>query len=303
MKAAAGHTKIYVGRFAPTPSGALHLGSLLTALASYLQARANQGRWLICMDDLDHARCIAGADREILRQLEAHGLHWDGAPRYQSSHLPEYEDALQRLTSANLTYHCTCSRAELSIRSQSGPDGPIYAGTCRDFPQTAAHASIRLKIPDQSLVIMDGWQGRQQRNLRQQIGDFVLRRADSVIAYQLACAVDEAAQSITEVVRGSDLLGSSFSQICVLNLLGLPVAQYRHLPVLTQSNGRKFSKQNHAPALRDKDAAQNLLHCLAYLGQACPEDMAGASPPQVLAWAITHWDPSQVPRQNCLLVE
>lgn len=293
----------YTGRFAPTPNGPLHLGSLLTALASFLQARSRQGRWLVRIDDLDRARCPDGMDRLILNQLQTHGLYWDEAPRYQSCHIEEYQAALARLEALGMTYRCTCTRARLS-RSASSTKGPaIYPGTCRERHLTSGRASIRLKIPEQTLAFMDPCQGLQQCSLRRQIGDFVLRRADGVIAYQLACAIDETAQQITEVVRGSDLIDSSFCQISLLNLLDCPVPQYRHLPVLTDRGDRKLSKQNHAAAIQVKDAARNLVLCLHYLGQQSPPNLEKATVAGIIEWAIEHWNVSGIPGKTHLQVE
>lgn len=293
----------YTGRFAPTPSGPLHLGSLLTALASFLQARSQQGRWLIRMDDLDKVRCPAGVDQEILRQLQAHGLYWDDSPRYQSQHVEEYQSALAHLDAQGLIYRCTCTRAQISRKTSLAAETAIYPGTCRAQQRTAKRASIRLKSPAQTLTFTDANQGPQQCDLSRQIGDFVLRRADGVIAYQLACAIDEAAQQITEVVRGSDLIDSSFCQITLLKLLKLPLPQYRHLPVLTGSDARKLSKQNHAQALQDRDAGRNLLVCLRYLGQQPVAELENAPVPDIILWAIHHWNVLNIPKKMQLPLE
>src|SRR5690348_16249186 len=211
----------YRGRFAPTPSGPLHLGSLLTALASWLAARSAGGAWLLRIDDLDRARCPKGTDAVILRQLEAHGLDWDEAPRYQTRHLEEYREALRQLERSGRLYACTCSRATLKQGATPGPGGPVYPGTCRDAARDPAHASLRARVDDAELCFDDAWQGRQCRPLAREVGDFVVRRADGQPSYQLACAIDEHAQGITHVVRGADLLGSTFCQRWVLGQLGL----------------------------------------------------------------------------------
>lgn len=293
----------YRGRFAPTPSGPLHLGSLLTALASYLQARSQQGRWLIRVDDLDTPRCIAGADAQILRQLEDHGLEWDESPRYQSHYLAEYHNAFEQLRALGAVYPCSCTRALLAQTSRPGPDGPVYAGICRNAIRSSAAPSWRLRVADAALTFVDGWQGTQTRQLLTEVGDFVVMRADGRIAYQLACAVDEAAQGITEIVRGSDLLGSTFRQLYIQRLLHLPEARYRHLPVLVDNAGRKLSKQNHAAPIVAAHATANLLSCLRWLGQSPPSMVESAPPRELVHWAVGHWRPGQVPITMQLAVE
>lgn len=284
----------YRGRFAPTPSGPLHLGSLLTAVASYLDARHHGGAWLLRIDDLDRARCPPGMDVRILRQLEAHGLDWDEAPRYQRACLPSYREALEHLQRQGLLYACTCTRAVLRAGARPGPDGPVYPGTCRG----AAHArgSQRVRLGPGRLCFDDGWQGLQCREAATDIGDFVVQRADGTPSYQLACAVDECQQQISEVVRGADLLGSTFQQRWVLQALGREPPAYRHLPVLADARGRKLSKQNRAAPAAERDAARNLVRCLGWLGQDLPGDAAHEPPSGILQWAVLHWDAARVPR-------
>jgi glutamyl-Q tRNA(Asp) synthetase len=282
----------YRGRFAPTPSGPLHLGSLLTALASWLDARRQGGAWLLRIDDLDRARCPKGMDAELLRQLEAHGLHWDEAPRYQTRHIAEYRAAFERLEHDGRLYACTCSRAELRQTSTPGSDDPVYAGTCRDA-RRAGRASARVRVDTTTLCFDDGAQGRQCRRLAAAIGDFVVRRADGQYAYQLACAIDETAQAITDVVRGADLLGSTFRQLWLMQALDLTAPRYRHLPVLTDARGRKLSKQNHAPAVAAGSAGANLRRCLRLLHQ---EDVDAAAPAEILRAAAAQWDAGRVSR-------
>lgn len=285
----------YRGRFAPTPSGPLHLGSLLTALASYLQARKAAGQWLLRIDDLDTERSRAEHGDAILRQLEAHQLLWDEPPRLQSRHVAEYEAAFERLHDLGLLYPCACTRAQLAQDSLPGVDGPVYAGTCREQAPLAQRLAWRLRAGDGELRIGDAWQGELRRGLRQDVGDFVLRRADGQIGYQLACVVDEAAQGITEVVRGADLIGSSFRQLRLQALLGLPTPEYRHLPLLLDDHGRKLSKQNHAQPIGSAGAGDNLHYCLELLGQAPPQELRGADAMAMMGWGQLHWNPQKVP--------
>jgi glutamyl-Q tRNA(Asp) synthetase len=283
----------YRGRFAPTPSGPLHLGSLLTALASWLDARHRGGAWLLRIDDLDRARCPPGTDAVILRQLEAHGLHWDEAPRYQAAHADEYREALRRLEQAGHTYACACPRARLKRDALPGRDGPVYPGTCRQAGHERRRHALRARLPDLESCFDDGCQGRVCRHLAREVGDFVVRRADGQVAYQLACAVDEAAQGVTDVVRGADLLGSTFCQRWLQQQLGLAPPRHAHLPVLVDARGRKLSKQNHAAPVEARAAPSNLRQCLALLGQPVPPD---GTPAAILREAAARWDAARLSR-------
>lgn len=295
--------KRYRGRFAPTPSGPLHFGSLYTALASYLQARRQNGDWLLRIDDLDTPRNVPGASTLILHQLEAHSLLWDEAPRYQSQHVAEYTDALETLRARSLLYACDCTRAQLKLTAHPGPDDAVYAGTCRERSNVSARHALRLRVEAANVCFIDALQQRQCRDMTSEVGDFVLRRADGMIAYQLACAVDEPAQGISEVVRGSDLLGSTFRQLYVQHALGLPLCTYLHLPVLESRPGHKLSKQNHATALRAEDASLNLVRCLELLGQAPPPSLATETPATILDWGIQNWRPQSLPQAGAIALE
>jgi len=294
MTAHSPHSSAYRGRFAPTPSGLLHEGSLLTAVASFLDARAHGGQWLLRIDDLDTPRCVPGADRGILAQLEAHGLYWDETPRYQSAHLDAYHAALARLDAQGLLYACRCTRATLAATQRSGQDGPVYPGTCRALRLPHEGHALRFACGEARLVIDDRIQGHLQRELARDVGDVVVRRRDGIIGYHLACVVDEAAQGITHVVRGADLIGSSFAQLALAQAIGLASPQYTHVPVLLGSDGLKLSKQNHAQPLDASRASDNLLRCLKRLEQAPPAELRGAPVAELIGWAACHWRPEAV---------
>lgn len=286
-------TPLYRGRFAPTPSGPLHLGSLFTALASWLAARQAGGEWHLRIDDLDRPRCVRGAENQILHQLEAHGLHWDGTPVRQSMHEAEYLATLLQLDAQGWLYPCECTRAMLAASSRPGPDGPIYAGTCRQGITSKETApALRLRVPDGELQWQDGIQGLIRRQLPTESGDFVLRRADGQIGYHLACALDEMRMGITAVVRGADLLGSTVHQRVLLQALGHQAPDYAHVPVLLATDGRKLSKQNGAAALETSPAAvaRQLLRCLQAMQLNPPAALQQESASVILQWALSCWD-------------
>jgi glutamyl-Q tRNA(Asp) synthetase len=283
----------YRGRFAPTPSGPLHLGSLVTALGSYCRARSLNGRWLLRIDDLDRPRVVAGAEDAILRQLEAHGLTWDEAPRRQSEHVAAYEEALARLAQSGALYACTCTRATLRrVATAVGDDEPVYPGTCRHAGHAFADGALRIAVGDGTLELDDGGPAPLRCDLARDLGDFVVKRRDGQIGYQLACVVDEAEQGITEVVRGADLVTSSLRQVHLMHRLGLAVPAYRHLPVLVDAQGRKLSKQNHATPVDPAHAPENLRRALACLGQ---KPVERAAPSAMLRQAVANWDADRIP--------
>lgn len=279
----------YRGRFAPSPTGPLHLGSLIAALASFLDARHCGGQWLVRMEDLDPPREERGAAARILRSLQRHGLCWDEEVLYQSTRATDYTLALNALARAGLLFSCDCTRATLA------PDGAC-SGHCR-ARQTDIRSPHALRVsisPDCRIQFTDLLQGPRIIALGESLADFVVRRKDGLYAYQLAVVVDDAAQGITHVVRGCDLLDSTPRQILLQQLLSYPTPQYCHLPVITTRQGQKFSKQNRAPALVDDDAAHNLRRALRFLQQREPP-AALTTAPQVLAFAIEHWELSRVP--------
>jgi glutamyl-Q tRNA(Asp) synthetase len=282
---------MYVGRFAPSPTGPLHFGSLVAALASWLDARAARGRWLVRMEDLDAPRQQPGAAEDILRTLERFGLAWDGPVAYQSLRAPRYEAALDRLR--RHTYWCGCSRREIADSSLGlATDGArIYPGTCRGgLAHGRAPRALRLRTDAQAIAFRDRVQGEQSQVLAVDVGDFVLYRADGQFAYQLAVVVDDAEQGVTDVVRGADLLDSTARQIYLQRLLGAPTPRYLHVPVALDASGNKISKQKGARPLGE-DRERALREALRYLGQPETGD---------LDEAVAAWDVSRIPRRRAI---
>lgn len=282
----------YVGRFAPSPTGPLHFGSLVAALASWLDAKHAGGQWLLRMEDLDRPRVMPGAADTILRQLEAFGLAWDGPVIHQSARLDLYEGALHRLRAHS--YACACTRKELEDSALAIDGSRIYPGTCRNglAPGKTARA-VRIRTDDAPVRFTDRVQGDVVQRIESEVGDFVTRRADGLFAYQLAVVVDDAAQGVTDVVRGADLLDSTARQIFLQRLLGVPTPSYLHVPVATNRGGEKLSKQTQATDAGPED----LPHALAFLGLQAPAGMAGK---ELLDWAAAHWDPARIPRCRAL---
>lgn len=276
-------TTTYVGRFAPSPTGPLHLGSLATAVASFLDARAHRGRWLLRIEDIDPPREVPGAAATIAGQLDAHGLHWDGAIVHQSQRLSQYERALAKLAAAGLLYRCTCNRQRLREL------GGRYDGRCRQRTDAAQPGALRVRIDgDPQIDYRDFLRGPEHTDLRA-AGDFVVRRRDGLIAYQLAVAVDDAAQGVTHVLRGADLADSTPRQIFLFRQLGLAAPEYGHIPVICDAQGRKLSKQNSAPEARSEAASDNLCRALAWLGLTLPRELEGSDPETLLRWGLAHW--------------
>lgn len=288
MHAASG----YIGRFAPSPTGPLHFGSLVAALGSYLDARHHGGQWLLRIEDLDPPREIAGAADQIIASLRLHGLHWDGPVTWQSQRLNAYSKALQELVDADWCFYCECSRSQLVGH-------PIYPGRCRKLQLAAAGRACRIIVGKAYSEFTDHVLGHQGQHLDREPGDFVLLRRDGLYAYQLAVVVDDAAQGITHIVRGADLLDSTPRQLYLQQRLQLPQPQYAHLPVATNAQGQKLSKQNLAPALDGAMATDNLRAALAFLGQAPPPDGL-RQPEQLLEWATRRWQMNAIPAKPAI---
>ncbi|MGH8160737.1 MAG: tRNA glutamyl-Q(34) synthetase GluQRS [Gammaproteobacteria bacterium] len=277
------------GRFAPTPSGPLHFGSLVAALASALAARSRGGEWLLRMDDADRAREATGARDAILFELDSLGFVWDGPVLDQREHGPLYREVVDRLLADGEAFPCACSRAEIAAAAKRPG---IYPGTCRNGTASGRKArSIRLRVPDRTLEFSDQWAGCVRQNMAHDVGDFVLWRADGIVSYHLATVLDDAAVGVTQVVRGADLLASTPRQIYLQQLLDLPTPEYAHLP-LVLANGRKLGKQTGAPRLDLKRPAQTLVAALKFLGQAPPADLGDSSVAESWTWALAHWNPA-----------
>lgn len=291
----------YRGRFAPSPTGALHFGSLVAAVGSYLDARSCQGEWLVRMEDLDPPRVVAGAADDILRTLEAFGLFWDGEVMFQSRRGEAYRAALEVLQQQGALYPCNCSRREIADSALEASTGLIYQGQCRAGMRKgrAAHA-LRLLTDNIPIHFCDRLLGDYGQRLEADVGDFVLRRADGLYAYQLAVVVDDAEQGITHIVRGADILDSTPRQIYLQHLLNLPTPSYLHLPVAVNVQGEKLSKQTLAPALNSADPLPQLVRVLEFLGQEPPSDLAGAGLADFWSWAVANWAVHKIPPRRVL---
>ena len=282
----------YRGRFAPTPSGPLHFGSLVAALGSCLDARARGGAWLVRMEDVDPPRVAPGAADAILRSLEAYGFAWDGAVWWQGRRGAAYQAALDRLVDDGRVYGCACTRKLIAETARPGVDGPVYPGTCRGQAPGGDRA-WRFLVPDRRIAFQDRLLGRVACDLARECGDFVLKRADGVFTYQLAVVVDDAEQGVSHVVRGADLLASTPRQIALQQALGLATPSYLHLPVVLDGAGQKLSKQTLAAPLNDADPLPALLGAAAFLGLR-PGSAIG-SVMEFWAWARSAWRPETLP--------
>ncbi len=291
----------YRGRFAPSPTGPLHFGSLIAALGSCLSARSLGGRWLVRMEDLDRQREQAGAADAILRTLEAFGFEWDGPVMRQSERSEAYERALARLDTGGALFPCACTRKELSDSALVLEGERVYPGTCRaGLPPGRTARALRVRVPDEVVSFDDSIQGATAQNLLREVGDFVVRRADGLFAYQLAVVVDDAEQGITDVVRGADLLASTPRQILLQRLLGFESPRYAHLPAAVNASGEKLSKQTLARPLDAARAPALIAAALEFLGQDPPGALRRADVREVWNWSLAHWDLGQVPRRRTL---
>ena len=291
----------YRGRFAPSPTGPLHFGSLVAAVGSCLEARIRGGEWLVRMEDLDRQREAPGAAEAILRVLEAYGFEWDGEVIFQSRRDAAYGAALARLEEQGAVFRCACTRREISDFSLSTAGEPVYPGTCRNgVPRGREARTTRVRVENAAIAFDDLVQGRIEQHLGREVGDFVVRRADGYFAYQLAVAVDDFEQGVTHVVRGADLLASTPRQILLQRLLAFPTPRYSHLPVAVDRDGEKLSKQTLAAPVTERDAPAELARALRFLGQSTPAGLAEASIPEIWAWARKNWRTEDIPRRSSL---
>ena len=290
----------YRGRFAPSPTGPLHFGSLVAALGSYLDARANHGEWLVRMEDLDQTREIKGSADEILRTLDRFGFEWEGEVIRQSRRTDAYAHALDVLNREDLAYPCGCTRKEINIAARPGIESAVYPGTCRQGLRAGRkERGIRLRTFDNPSGFEDLIQGEVTQNLASDIGDFIIRRADGYHAYQLAVVVDDAWQGITHIVRGADLLLSTPRQIHLQQLLVLPTPVYAHLPLAVDANGRKLSKQYKDAPVENRHPLPALLQALRHLGQPLPDERPTGID-DFWDWAISNWQLENVPAKPTL---
>lgn len=286
----------YCGRFAPSPTGPLHFGSLVSALASYLQAKSKNGIWRLRMEDLDPPREQPGAADHILRTLEHYGLYWDGPVVYQSQRYEHYEAALATLAFKEFSFPCSCTRKDLNTAMRRA-NTSVYPGTCRQVtPKIDQPHAIRLKVKKTLIHFNDQIHGKIHQALHKTVGDFVIKRADGFYAYQLAVVTDDAEQGITEVVRGSDLLDNTPRQIYLQQCLALPQPEYAHIPVATNAQQVKLSKQTFAPPLDEQTPNIALYNALQFLGQNPPAELAKIDLNSLWGWAVQHWDLSKIPK-------
>ncbi|MEM6513305.1 MAG: tRNA glutamyl-Q(34) synthetase GluQRS [Pseudomonadota bacterium] len=281
----------YVGRFAPSPTGPLHFGSLLAACASYLEARRHNGSWILRIEDIDPPREQDGASDDILRVLDAYGFEWDGEAVMQSRSDKQHREALVSLSAH--TYECDCSRRKLASQPV-GELGVVYPGTCRDRDLAPGDTATRIRVGDAVSQFDDELQGQQAMDLARESGDFVIRRRDDLIAYHLAVVVDDHLSGVTHIVRGIDLLSSTHRQVFLQSRLGASTPTYAHIPVAVHPNGDKLSKLTGAPGLDGDDAAAELAHALRVLRQMPPQGLEDATVDDIWAWALEHWDMSRL---------
>jgi glutamyl-Q tRNA(Asp) synthetase len=293
---------MYIGRFAPSPTGPLHFGSLVAAVASYCDAMKNNGKWLVRMEDLDKPRTVKGAADTILQQLESFGFEWDGPVLYQSQRDSFYHEALEALKAKQLIYPCTCTRKEINDSSTTfGIEGVIYPRTCLQQPIKPNTAiAWRIKTDATNISFKDAIQGEINQTLCTDIGDFILKRADGLFAYQLAVVVDDAAQGITHIVRGADLLDSTPRQIYLQRLLNYFSPSYMHIPVACNAAGEKLSKQTLAAAVDTSMSSLNLVQALDFLGQTPPVGLMNENIKAIWEWAFSNWQPANIPKSKTL---
>ena len=297
----------YRGRFAPSPTGPLHFGSLIAAMGSYLEAKQQQGMWLVRIDDIDPPREQKGAATDILKTLEAFGFEWDAEVLYQSSRLNRYQEAVNDLLRQNKAYPCKCSRKSIIEATGKSQGEIVYPGYCRhglkDTHTPPLGHAVRLLFNSQLLSFNDAVQGQQSVNPEKEIGDFIIQRRDQYFSYQLATGIDDAEQNISHVVRGADLLNCTPCQLHVQKELDLPSPEYCHLPIALNHENQKLSKQSHADAILEESATSLLLNALKFLGQMPPIELMDCNKDEIWKWAKSHWQLELVPKQSKLKID
>ncbi len=291
----------YRGRFAPSPSGALHIGSLITAISSWCEARSQRGNWLLRIDDLDTPRVKPGAADDILRTLETFGLEWDEKVVFQSKRIEAYIFALKKFEANKEVYRCTCSRKDIIKNSLNvGLHGPIYGGTCKLKTSNRSEASIRISVLKTKVKFFDTLQGEIQSDIANDVGDFVLRRADKIFSYHLANVVDDNWMKITNIVRGIDLLDSTIRQLYLINRLNFKIPNYLHVPIAVNASGQKLSKQTFACPIKHQNPPLTVWTVLQLLNQSPPKELKTYKTLEILAWASENWSQRKLPTVNQL---
>ena len=286
---------MYIGRFAPSPTGPMHFGSLVTAVASYLDAKHQNGLWKIRIEDLDQPRVVKQSDKAILNTLHQHGFQWDDEIIYQSHRIDIYEEYASHLNQKENTYFCECSRKEIADSALAGIDGMIYPGTCRDKKLDSQYHALRIKAEDICMAFKDNIQGVIQQNILKDFGDFILKRSDGIYAYQLAVVIDDALQNINNIVRGADLIDSTLRQKYLQKKLSLPSIHYAHIPIATL-NQKKLSKENQSTPIDHSNIKDNLIACLKFLGQDYEVIKKENTLTNFWTTAMKLWDISLVPK-------
>ncbi len=290
-----------VGRFAPSPTGPLHFGTLLAALGSYLQAKCCAGRWLVRIEDLDPPRVVPGAADAMLRLLEHLGFAWDGEIIYQSHRFERYQQVLEQICEQGEVFACNCTRREiLASAPHPGEEGPVYPGTCREgMGGSRSERAMRLRVPDEEIFFHDGIFGEQMQNLEKEVGDFVLHRSDGLFAYQLAVVVDDIDAGVTQVVRGADLLSSTPRQLYLYRCLDTIPPEYFHLPLALGDHGKKLSKRNGEIGLITRANGSSMVwRALDFLNQSPPKELINASPSELLCWGLENYHPEKILAKN-----
>jgi glutamyl-Q tRNA(Asp) synthetase len=288
----------YVGRFAPSPTGRLHIGSLTTAVASFLHARQHAGEWFVRIENIDPPREMPGAADAILRTLESFELGWDRPIQYQNERLAVFRQTAESLARAGLAFRCSCTRRDLRSGNKTG--SLRYPGTCRTRRNRDRATAVRVRVEPGQQAFTDELQGIQTLDLSAAIGDYVILRRDGLPAYHLAVVLDDADQGVTNVVRGIDLLEPTFAHRHLQSTLGLPSPAYCHLPVIVNAAGQKLSKQTHARPVDELDKSAVAARVLTYLGAAPPHELVGAAPGELWQWAVEHWTPAALRGRTAL---